>query len=298
MNLARETISKSTPEIKPEETTPSVESINSDSIVEIKKASKRKNGWNKRNMRLARVWLERVRNMERTYYKRVSSDRIKNKVLFTSCILFTAIMSAIAGSNIAVYGCSDDLRINITLFVVGILATFLSTLNGWCNYQKNIENYKYSYDKFSYLARKLEFVVDTANNQRPNAKDFLNKVSEKYYKYQAFGDQLIEDYSDDKDIREKLEEHKHALKFEELDEGIKLELPENIDYDGIINNRLHILDSYMKNDGRKKDKKDNKKDNKNYMAWMKYGGKRTVKKPYNGPVITPDLEDIASIDFV
>jgi hypothetical protein len=204
------------------------------------------NGWNKRTVRLAQAWMERAARMEKSYFQRSTRAVIADRIFTVSYIVLGTIGGGMAffnmGTDTEESKKSYSLKISIVIGCAAMLAAIFAGLNAFFKFGTHIENYKYAANKFSRLVRKIETVIHAANDDRPPAKEFLQDVSEKYYKYQDSGEHIIEETFNLQSMKIRLSETRRMCELPPLNEDDHLDvIEEDIDSEIISRSRLGLL---------------------------------------------------------
>lgn len=152
-------------------------------------------GWTEKSNALIIRWLSRCTRNMTTHSKRIKRLRTINIAVTMLYIILNTLSGSMAFFNVGGGTVPDKYKFIIDVFIAvsNLATTILAGILAFLELPATVQKEKYSITKFSKLVRSLEIVVYADIEDRPNAKDFLDNVSEKYYKYHTASD-VVDEY--------------------------------------------------------------------------------------------------------
>jgi hypothetical protein len=146
-------------------------------------------GWTEKANVLLIMWMVRTHKSLRNRGKHLWLMKLINTIV----TLFYIICFTIAGSLsfwnvVSTFLGTTGGQVYVVNLIVGVFAITSSVCAGilsYLNLSARITEEKYAFVKFSKLLRDIETVIYLEIDQRPSAKEFLQRISDKHLKYEA-----------------------------------------------------------------------------------------------------------------
>lgn len=246
-------------------------------------------GWDKDTLQLSQSWMIRAARMEKSCYQRSKRAVLMDRIMMVSYIILSTSGAGMAFFNLGASENSGSQNFNFQLtIVIGCIAmgaTIFASFNAFFNFGARVKEYKYAANKFSRLVRKIEAVVHSSSSDRPPAKEFLQDVSEKYYKYQDYGELIVEEIFNVRGMKERIASVRRICELPPLNEDDQLDSDEeDINANTVIKSRLNLLGFRTESNGTKVISSSNLK--------------TSPENANNNEKTESDCDDIKDIDFV
>jgi len=142
------------------------------------------NGWSVRSNLLLIIWLGRTMKLLMLHHKRLRRCQWGYwfigtiHVIVSSCIGSVSFLLLLARSLT-----NQSVGTAIGISISTVTLTTVTSVWLFLNLKNKISSSSYAISKFSKLVRELEMVIYSDTEQRPDSGAFLQRVSDKYFKY-------------------------------------------------------------------------------------------------------------------
>jgi hypothetical protein len=179
-------------------------------------------GWTVKSNLLLLLWLSRSLKLLRSHYSRFWWCRFWMYFL----AIINVVISNLSGELSFFNAVGRDSTISQPISIsVGSLALISGMMIGILTVLKlgdMVKDEKYAITKFSKLVREIEMVIYSDIEDRPNAKEFLDRVNEKYYKYHTASDVREASKMSYTSLRVNLQDYENNGEIEITDDFVKL----------------------------------------------------------------------------
>lgn len=159
-------------------------------------------GWTIKSNLLLLIWLSRSLSLLRSHYNKMRRAKFAYNCLTIFYVMISTLSSSLSFFNVGTGEESDTVTIDtskpigIAIAVMSILTAVVAGVLAFLKLGDIIANERYAITKFSKMVREIEMVIYSDIEDRPEAKEFLNLINERYYKYHNSSEVLEETIED------------------------------------------------------------------------------------------------------